>query len=87
MLTWLENDLAATTEEFVICFWHHPPYTKGSHNSDTEGDLIEIGDYHLALQSEAAEAGVAPPGGSNGQPVATPAVAAAVLKLPQAQEN
>jgi len=38
MLTWLANDLAANTRPWVIAFWHHPPYTKGSHNSDTPGD-------------------------------------------------
>ncbi len=35
MLTWLEADLQANDEPWLIAFWHHPPYTKGSHNSDT----------------------------------------------------
>ncbi len=34
MLTWLENDLASTDREWIIAFWHHPPYTAGSHESD-----------------------------------------------------
>ncbi|MGH7725290.1 MAG: metallophosphoesterase [Candidatus Eiseniibacteriota bacterium] len=38
MLTWLENDLIATTKSWIIAFWHHPPYTKGSHDSDNVGD-------------------------------------------------
>lgn len=42
MLTWLQNDLAATTQEWIIAYWHHPPYTKGSHNSDTESNLIDM---------------------------------------------
>lgn len=42
MMTWLENDLAATTQPWIIAFWHHPPYTKGSHNSDTESALIQM---------------------------------------------
>jgi len=42
MWTWLENDLASTTAEFIIAFFHHPPYTKGSHDSDREGDLIDM---------------------------------------------
>jgi hypothetical protein len=25
-----------------VAFWHHPPYTKGSHDSDAEGQLIEM---------------------------------------------
>ncbi len=42
MLTWLANDLAANTQPWVIAYWHHPPYTKGSHNSDSESQLIEM---------------------------------------------
>ena len=42
MLTWLEADLGATTQDWIIAFWHHPPYSKGSHNSDTETQLIEM---------------------------------------------
>ncbi len=42
MLTWLESDLSQNTQPWIIAFWHHPPYTKGSHNSDTEVELIEM---------------------------------------------
>ncbi|MCP4046829.1 MAG: DNRLRE domain-containing protein, partial [Gammaproteobacteria bacterium] len=42
MLTWLNNDLAVNQKEWVIAFWHHPPYTKGSHDSDTESQLIDM---------------------------------------------
>ncbi len=42
MLTWLEQDLLANTKEWVIAFWHHPPYSKGSHDSDNESELIEM---------------------------------------------
>ncbi len=38
MLTWLAADVAATDREWVIAFWHHPPYTKGSHDSDDDYD-------------------------------------------------
>ncbi|KAA3608341.1 MAG: hypothetical protein DWQ01_13330 [Planctomycetota bacterium] len=38
MLTWLENDLASTTQDWIVAFWHHPPYTKGSHDSDDDSD-------------------------------------------------
>ncbi len=34
MLTWLQADLAANTNKWLIAFWHSPPYTKGSHDSD-----------------------------------------------------
>ncbi|HEB61383.1 MAG TPA: metallophosphoesterase family protein [Phycisphaeraceae bacterium] len=38
MLTWLENDLASTMQDWIIAYWHHPPYTKGSHDSDNAAD-------------------------------------------------
>ncbi len=40
--TWVDADLAANTRKWVIAYWHHPPYTKSSHNSDSEGDLVNI---------------------------------------------
>ncbi len=42
MMTWLEDDLLQTNANWIIAFWHHPPYSKGSHNSDTESQLIEM---------------------------------------------
>ena len=42
MAIWLQDDLASTVQPWIIAFWHHPPYTKGSHNSDTETQLIEM---------------------------------------------
>jgi hypothetical protein len=41
-LTWLASDLASTTQKWIIAFWHAPPYSKGSHNSDTEGGMGQI---------------------------------------------
>ena len=49
MYAWLEQDLAATTKEWIIAFWHHPPYTKGSHDSDAEHELIEMRENILPL--------------------------------------
>ncbi len=42
MLTWLAADLAATAQRWIVAYWHHPPYTKGTHDSDTETELIEM---------------------------------------------
>jgi len=47
--TWLTNDLAANTKKWTIAYWHHPPYTKGSHNSDAEGDLVNIRQNFIAF--------------------------------------
>ena len=46
---WLKNDLAANTKEWTIVYFHHPPYTKGSHNSDTESELINMHDKIPAI--------------------------------------
>ncbi len=42
MYTWLQNDLSANTQRWTIVYYHHAPYTKGSHDSDTEQELINM---------------------------------------------
>ena len=43
MLTWLAADLAAASQaDWAIAFWHHPPYSKGSHDSDVETELVQM---------------------------------------------
>lgn len=34
MMTWLRADLAQNTQKWTIAYWHHPPYSRGSHDSD-----------------------------------------------------
>ena len=41
MLQWLEADLASTAQDWVIAFFHHPPYSDG-HDSDMADDLIAV---------------------------------------------
>jgi hypothetical protein len=38
MANWLRRDLAHNKKPWVIAAFHHPPYTKGSHNSDNASD-------------------------------------------------
>ena len=38
MLRWLQADLEKNKQEWLLAFCHHPPYTKGSHNSDDDRD-------------------------------------------------
>lgn len=38
MLNWLTADIAATDRPWLVAFWHHPPYSKGSHDSDDVAD-------------------------------------------------
>ena len=49
MWTWLQCDLAASTSEWLIAYWHHPPYTKGSHDSDVDPELVEMRENFLPL--------------------------------------
>ncbi len=39
---WVIKDLDANKKKWVVAYWHHPPYTKGSHDSDSESLLIKI---------------------------------------------
>ena len=53
MMTWLANDLIASTQDWNIAYWHHPPYSKGVHNSDDtsgyEKELVEMRQYALPI--------------------------------------
>ncbi|MEO5572638.1 MAG: fibronectin type III domain-containing protein [Bacteroidia bacterium] len=42
MYTWLQNDLNANTQRWTVVYWHHPPYTMGTHNSDNDAELINM---------------------------------------------
>ncbi len=56
MLTWLDADLAATDANWIVAYWHHPPYTKGSHDSDAESQLIQMRENALPiLESHGAD--------------------------------
>jgi hypothetical protein len=35
-LTWLKNDLKATKQKWKVVFFHYPPYTKGTYDSDSD---------------------------------------------------
>ncbi|MEP7258380.1 MAG: metallophosphoesterase [Flavitalea sp.] len=48
-VTWVKNDLAANSKKWTIAYWHHPPYTKGSHDSDTEEDLVSIRENFIRI--------------------------------------
>ncbi|NNF22708.1 MAG: metallophosphoesterase family protein, partial [Saprospiraceae bacterium] len=46
---WLQNDLNNTTADWIVAYWHHPAYTNGSHNSDSESFLIQMRENFLPL--------------------------------------
>lgn len=53
MAQWLKRDLAADTMMWTIAYWHHPPYTKGSHDSDNsnrlDDELVEMRENILPI--------------------------------------
>lgn len=49
MFNWLHQDLQANTKEWVICYFHQPPYSKGSHDSDNAGELLMLSMRQQAL--------------------------------------
>lgn len=57
MLSWLKKDLKQTKQQWLLAFFHHPPYTKGSHDSDSKRDsggrLISVRTNILPLLEEA----------------------------------
>jgi hypothetical protein len=42
MYNWLQADLQANQQKWIVCYWHHPPYSMGTHNSDTETEMINM---------------------------------------------
>ncbi len=43
MVQWLENDLNSTTQEWIVAFFHHPPYTgEGGNESDIKTSSTEM---------------------------------------------
>jgi acid phosphatase type 7 len=49
-MEWIKKDLeAAGDAQWVIAYWHHPPYTMGSHNSDMETELVDIREKFLPV--------------------------------------
>lgn len=40
MKSWIQADLAQNTRKFTIAYFHQPPYSKGSHDSDDIYELV-----------------------------------------------
>jgi hypothetical protein len=46
---WLQQDLQATQQDWIVAVWHHPPYSKSGHDSDTEQRLVDMRQNFLPL--------------------------------------
>lgn len=53
MYTWLQADLAASDAEWLLAYWHHPPYSAGTHHSDTVLEEVEMRENFLPLLENA----------------------------------
>ncbi len=42
MYNWLRDDLAANILQWTVVYFHHPPYSKGSHDSDVSSELVSM---------------------------------------------
>jgi hypothetical protein len=49
MAQWLKADLAATKRDWIVAFFHHPTYTKGTHDSDQEARLVDMRQVFLPI--------------------------------------
>ncbi|MEO6133266.1 MAG: metallophosphoesterase family protein, partial [Saprospiraceae bacterium] len=47
MHTWCVSDLQNTLADWIITFWHHPAYSKGSHDSDVDIELKQMRENFL----------------------------------------
>jgi hypothetical protein len=39
---WLQKDLGLNKQDWTVVYFHHPPFSKGSHDSDKEQELVDI---------------------------------------------
>ncbi|MGN6294294.1 MAG: purple acid phosphatase family protein [Chitinophagaceae bacterium] len=47
---WVKKDLEQYAGKgWIVAFWHHPPYTMSSHNSDKENELIKIRENFIRI--------------------------------------
>lgn len=44
-LNWLKEDLKATKQDWKVVYFHYPVYTKGTYDSDVNGEIIKLRDY------------------------------------------
>lgn len=52
MARWLAQDLRTAAAPWKVVFFHHPPYTRGTHDSDRERTMIEMRTNFVPLFEE-----------------------------------
>ncbi|SHI94733.1 Por secretion system C-terminal sorting domain-containing protein [Mesonia phycicola] len=49
MYNWAQTDIQNTTQDWIVAIFHHPAYTKGSHDSDSEDRLINMRENFMPM--------------------------------------
>ncbi len=49
MYNWAQADIQNTVSDWIVAIWHHPPYTRGSHISDIETELVQMRQNFLPM--------------------------------------
>ena len=49
MFVWLKANLAANTKKWIVCYFHHAPYSMGTHDSDIKFSMVNMRQYFLPL--------------------------------------
>jgi hypothetical protein len=49
MYNWLQSDLMNNTQQWTIVYFHHPPYSKGSHDSDNSIEMVDMRTHIIPL--------------------------------------
>jgi len=52
MIEWLHDDLISANASWVLVFFHHPPYTAGFYDSDTDATSIAMRELILPILEE-----------------------------------
>ncbi|MCB1096991.1 MAG: metallophosphoesterase [Verrucomicrobiae bacterium] len=58
MAQWLKSDLEQTNARWLVAFWHHPPYTKGSYDSDNTEFNPDMEELRMHIMPILESAGV-----------------------------
>ena len=51
-MDWCLSDIQETNQDWIVAFFHHPAYSKGSHDSDTENQLVAMRNNFLPMLEE-----------------------------------
>lgn len=49
MYSWLMADLEANTQDWTVIYFHHSPYSKGTHDSDHRGAMSDMREHYTAV--------------------------------------